>query len=412
MGIKPLDSAIAADTRRPAAAPEVPAGWKRTAVLLVTAAINIVFATHFQPAPGARGTGLAVSVALAGVVAGLAVAIYSLKGPLTTHGWAIALLLLSSGSLVWLQPRGNAGLAAVTEALILLSARLTQRPRVLAGLLAAVFAALIVETSLAWHQVAATSFVLCLPLLSACVLAVLVQRLREAKVQAESLLAQVEANRGAEALAAALAERQHLAREMHDVLAHSLSGLMLQLEGVRLLARSGTPDPRLAQAADRAHELAKDGLTEARHAIGMLRDEQLPGPDALGTLTDQFAEHCGVPCTFTMSGRPHGVRPDARLALYRVTQEALTNIVKHADAERVEVRLDYGDEQVGLTIEDFADSVPAALPALGTTVDETIARSGSGYGLTGMRERAELLGGTLHAAATATGFRVELRVPA
>jgi signal transduction histidine kinase len=261
---------------------------------------------------------------------------------------------------------------------------------------------------------------------------VLLQWLRASKTRAESLLAQVEANRGAEARAAALAERQHLAREMHDVLAHSLSGLMLQLEGVRLLARTSPSDPRLGQAADRAHELARDGLVEARQAIRMLRDEQLPGPDALGTLTDQFADRTGIPCTYAASGQPFSVRPDARLALYRVVQEALTNIVKHADAERVEVRLDYEDARVSLTIEDFADERRALEAAEESGAGDDVARSGSdsgpgsgsdsgsdsgpdagsGYGLTGMRERAELLGGTLQTASTRSGFRVELRVPA
>ena len=76
--------------------------------------------------------------------------------------------------------------------------------------------------------------------------------------------------------AAALAERQRLARDMHDVLAHSLSGLLLQLEGARLLAVSDPGDERLAGTIDRAHELARSGLDEARRAIGMLRDDELP----------------------------------------------------------------------------------------------------------------------------------------
>jgi signal transduction histidine kinase len=357
-----------------------------------------------------------------------------------THLSAVALLGLSAGGLIWFQTRGGSGLAVAGVVFVLLSARFWRRHALLAGVVGALFVGLALETSAARHESAASAFETCAPVLSVCILSVLLQWLRESKTRAESLLAQVEATRGAEARAAALAERQHLAREMHDVLAHSLSGLMLQLEGVRLLARTSPSDPRLGQAADRAHELARDGLVEARQAIRMLRDEQLPGPDALGTLTDQFADRTGIPCTYAASGQPFSVRPDARLALYRVVQEALTNIVKHADAERVEVRLDYEDARVSLTIEDFADERRALETAEESGAGDDVARSGadsgpdsgadsgpdsgadsgpdsgtdagSGYGLTGMRERAELLGGTLQTAPTRSGFRVELRVPA
>jgi signal transduction histidine kinase len=112
-----------------------------------------------------------------------------------------------------------------------------------------------------------------------------------------------------------------------------------------------------------------------------------------------------------MTGQPRAVRPDTRLALYRVTQEALTNVVRHADAQRVEVRLAYAAGAVSLTIEDFGTG---RSPAAGNGTGKAAAAGshGTGHGLTGMRERAELLGGTLTAGATPGGFRVELRVPA
>jgi len=281
------------------------------------------------------------------------------------------------------------------------------------------------------------------PFVAVCLVVVLFQRLRDAKENAETLLEQLAESRGAQAQAAALAERQRLAREMHDVLAHSLSGLMLQLEGARMLAEASPADPRLPEVVGRAHDLARDGLEEARRAIGMLRGEELPGPLALGTLTSQFEKHSGIPCSFGTSGRPWTVRPDARLALYRVTQEALTNVIRHTNAEQVEVSLAYAPGQVSLTIEDHGPG-PAATgngagrpagngagPARASkghslaTADggtghgltgagpaPATADSGTGHGLTGMRERAELLGGTLTAGATHAGFRVELRIPA
>jgi signal transduction histidine kinase len=180
----------------------------------------------------------------------------------------------------------------------------------------------------------------------------------------------------------------------------SLSGLLLQLEGARLLAVSNPGDERLAGTIDRAHELARSGLDEARRAIGMLRDDELPGPDRLAALTGSFQADTGVPARFTSSGSPRELASAVRLALYRVTQEALTNVRKHARPTRVEVTLEYLADEITLTIEDFS---PVPAPPSAT-------HQGGGYGLTGMRERAELLGGTLDAGPTDTGFLVKLRV--
>ena len=179
------------------------------------------------------------------------------------------------------------------------------------------------------------------------------RRIRVQEAQAEQLLIELEESRGAELRAAALAERQRLARDMHDVLAHSLSGLLLQLEGARLLALASPADQRLAGTIDRAHELAKNGLDEARRAIGMLRDDDLPGPDRLAALTAAFQADTGVPARFTSSGTPRELASAVRLALYRVTQEALTNVRKHARPERVEVRLDYLPDEIHLAVEDY-----------------------------------------------------------
>ncbi len=161
---------------------------------------------------------------------------------------------------------------------------------------------------------------------------------------------------------------------------------------------------RLATTIDRAHQLAKSGLDEARRAIGMLRDDELPGPDKLAALARSFQADTGVACQYAEAGEPIDLRPAVRLALYRVTQEALTNVRKHAHPDRVEIRLEYLQDALSLAVEDFA--------AAGDSPALAIADSGGGYGLTGMRERAELLGGTLTAGPTGQGFRVLLRIPA
>lgn len=210
-------------------------------------------------------------------------------------------------------------------------------------------------------------------------------------------------SRAAEGRAAAAAERGRLAREMHDVLAHSLSALALQLESTRLLARSHGADPDVVQAVDRAHHLAASGLQEARQAIATARGEELPGPERIGDLADAFGEQSGLPVAVEVQGAPRALPPEAGLAVYRTAQEALTNVRRHATAARVDVRLQYRPDATVLVVEDHA--VAGAPPPVG------LGLSGGGFGLTGMRERAELLGGELLAAPTAGGFRVELRLP-
>jgi signal transduction histidine kinase len=215
---------------------------------------------------------------------------------------------------------------------------------------------------------------------------------------------ELQASREAEAKAAADAERGRLSREMHDVLAHSLSALALQLETTRLLARSRGVDEEVTRAVDRAHHLAASGLDEARRAIATERGDELPGPERIGALADAFAEQSGLPVAVEVHGEPRELGPEARLAVYRTAQEALTNVRRHATAERVEVELNYLPESTVLVVEDHA--IEGSPPPI------EVAMAGGGYGLTGMRERAELLGGELRAEPTTAGFRVELRLPA
>jgi len=223
--------------------------------------------------------------------------------------------------------------------------------------------------------------------------------LRELSNQRDAL----HASRAAEARGAAAAERGRLAREMHDVLAHSLSALALQLESTRLLARSRGVDGEVARAIDQAHHLAAGGLDEARRAIAAERGDELPGPDRIGALADAFEEQSGLPVAVQVRGEPRELPAEARLAVYRTAQEALTNVRRHATAERVEVKLDYLPDSTVLTVEDHG--------VAGTPPPAALGLSGGGYGLTGMRERAELLGGQLLATPTSGGFRVELRLP-
>ena len=225
------------------------------------------------------------------------------------------------------------------------------------------------------HQGALELLVNALPLAAIYMIVLFGRRIRMQEAQAEQLLIELEETRGAELRAAALAERQRLARDMHDVLAHSLSGLLLQLEGARLLAVSNPADERLAGTIDRAHELARNGLDEARRAIGMLRDDELPGPDRLAALTGSFQADTGVPARFTSSGSPGELASAVRLALYRVTQEALTNVRKHA---RPDPRRGPVWSTSPTSNPDRSRTSPPSPAAPSTTPGQ-----GGGYGLTG-----------------------------
>ena len=155
-------------------------------------------------------------------------------------------------------------------------------------------------------------------------------------------------------------------------------------------------------AVERAHHLAREGLDEARRAIGALRGDELPGPERLQALADAFAEQAGARCRLTVAGTPRELPSEARLALYRTAQEALTNVRRHSAADRVDLALEYRPDATTLVVRDHGPGAPVAAAG----------GSGGGYGLTGMRERAELLGGRLRAGPSDDGFRVELWLPA
>jgi signal transduction histidine kinase len=372
--------------------------WLRPIGMVVVIVVTwAAFGIH--PQPGLAGRHLAVSVALAGFALGGLGALATRQRRGAVHLALVLVVLVSSAAAVFLQPGGVpiVGLFLALFLLVRLVPRRFDLPLTIAG--AACLAATAVLSS---RGSAVSGLFGALAVVGFFAMTVLARRLREANEQAEVLVGELERTRAAEAKAAGLAERQRLAREMHDVLAHSLSGLMLQLEGARMLAAEDPADPRLARAIERAHHLGSAGLDEASRAIGMLRGDELPGPERLAGLAARFSADSGVPCQFTVSGRPRELDSQTRLAVYRVVQEALTNITKHASPQRVEVGLNYEPGATRVTVQDFSAGGPPALAG---------GHGSGGYGLTGMRERAELLGGHLTAEPTGSGFRVELAVP-
>jgi signal transduction histidine kinase len=230
-----------------------------------------------------------------------------------------------------------------------------------------------------------------------------------ARARAEDLLGQLQASQAAQAEAVALTERTRLAREIHDILAHALSGLVLSLDAMELLARPGADAgpatmERMREQISRAQRIARDGLADTRRAVSALRGDELPGPALLDRLVRDAAAATGVRATLSVTGPERPLPPEVGLALYRTAQEALTNTAKYAgQGGTAELRMEYGDDGVELVIEDSRRAAPAP-PAAGLTF--------GGYGLTGMRERAELLGGSLTAGPTEAGFCVRLWLPA
>jgi signal transduction histidine kinase len=216
----------------------------------------------------------------------------------------------------------------------------------------------------------------------------------EARGSAQRLLAQERAARAAEAESAALAERSRIAREIHDVLAHSLSAQLVHLEAARLLIENGADREKILERVVAARGMARNGLAETRQALSALRGELTPLEDFLSELVTGTD---GAEVTVTGERRP--LPAEASQAVRRVAQEALTNVRKHALGAKVQLRLDYSDHEVTLNVRDSGG------------LSGELTGSGGGYGLLGMRERAELLGGSLDAGPDEEGFVVTLKVP-
>jgi signal transduction histidine kinase len=218
--------------------------------------------------------------------------------------------------------------------------------------------------------------------------------------QSADLAAEAALVRDSQAHSAALDERARIAREIHDVLAHSLAALTVQLETADALLESGRTVQAHASVL-RASQLAREGLAETRRAIGALRGETMPLPALVDMLASAYRADLGGPVTVQVDGVPRDLRPDIALALYRTAQEAITNVRKHAPGAPLSIELHYGPGEVGL---DVTNGVAAS-------GDRPLASTGGGYGLTGLRERAELAGGSVDAGPAPDGWLVSARIP-
>ncbi|MEU8142107.1 histidine kinase [Nonomuraea sp. NPDC048901] len=214
--------------------------------------------------------------------------------------------------------------------------------------------------------------------------------------QAERLLEQTRLAQAEQARAAALDERTRIAREIHDVLAHSLGALGVQLElAEALLAEKNDVTGALATVR-RSRGLAADGLAEARAAVAALRQDIPSLADALATLAEAHRRDHRSPVDFRADGIPRGLSSAATVSLVGTAREALTNAAKHAPDAPVSMTLDFTADVVRLRVRN---PLPAEVPAKG------------GFGLTGMRERLALAGGTLDSGYEEGTWQVTAEVP-
>lgn len=206
----------------------------------------------------------------------------------------------------------------------------------------------------------------------------------------------------AESRAQTMTERARIARDVHDVLAHSLAGINMQLEVVDALLENG--DTAAARAAAlRAQHQVREGMAEVSRTVHTLRENALPLVDTLASLVEAAAPPGTV---MAVVGTKRDVPTPQATALARVAQESLTNAHKHAPHAKVRVTLTFAATATTLEILNGASSGPSALTG-----------TGSGLGLVGMRERIEIVGGTVQTGPVtegddAGGWRVHVEVPA
>jgi signal transduction histidine kinase len=192
-------------------------------------------------------------------------------------------------------------------------------------------------------------------------------------------------------------ERNRIAREIHDGLGHYLTVINMQIQAARAVQES---DPaRASEAMGKAGAMAQEALADVRRSVAALRaspTENKPLTESIQALADE-TRAAGIQTDFAVQGTPRPLSPQADLTLYRAAQEALTNIRKHAHASAVNIRLNYDNGTVKLTVKDNG---------VGTAATD------NGFGLIGVRERTQLLNGQVNVnTAPGQGFSLEVSLP-
>lgn len=362
-----------------------------------------------HPRPGLHGPSLAVAVCLLVFAGSVVAALAGIASGRLGRGAALMLPLVMGASGVGLMATQTSTATELPGATAV-AITFMQLPLLEAlgfgGVIAAACSVTIVLRGQGGDAAAAT-MLLCASL---GLMGVLVRKSRAGQDAAERLTARLEDAREEQAKAAALAERGRIARDLHDVLAQSLSGLAIQVEAARSIARRDGAGEQLRDVLDRASGLARDGLADARRAVGALRGDAQPTLELLPGLVERYRGDLRLDVTLAVDGVTRPVAAAAGEALFRGTQEALTNAARYARGSSVRVELSYQDSTAVVTVEDVR-AAGGRVPDGGPAAPRGPVATGSGLGLRGMAERLEQAGGRMQAGATESGWRVRMEVP-
>lgn len=253
--------------------------------------------------------------------------------------------------------------------------------------------------------------VMAIPFALAWVLGDSVRTRRAYYAQLEERAARLEREREAQSKVAVAAERARIARELHDVVAHNVSVMIVQADGAAYVLDSSPEQAK--QALSTISGTGRQALTEMRRLLGVLRSSDAevgeyvpqPGVEQLSELVEQV-RGAGLPVEFQVDGAPRPLPKGVELTAYRIVQEALTNTRKHGGPQaQATVRLTYSDSDLDMLIEDDGRGTPPGVYRVGGA-------DGLGHGLIGMRERVGMVGGTLVAGPRpGGGFRINAVLP-
>ncbi|MFF8613718.1 sensor histidine kinase [Streptomyces sp. NPDC015350] len=263
-----------------------------------------------------------------------------------------------------------------------------------------------------WAEAVFVVIVLTVPFVLAWVLGDSMRTRRAYFDQLEERAARLEREREAQAKVAVAAERARIARELHDVVAHNVSVMVVQADGAAYVM-DAAPD-QAKQALETISGTGRQALAEMRRLLGVLRTgdaqesgEYVPQPDVeqIEDLIEQVRQ-TGLPVDFKVEGTPRPLPSGVELTAYRIVQEALTNTRKHGGPDAgASVRLVYFDDGLGLLVEDDGRGAAHELYEDGGA-------DGAGHGMIGMRERVGMVGGTLDAGPRpGGGFRISALLP-
>jgi signal transduction histidine kinase len=376
---------------------------KRDARHLVDAAVLLVAGAIVVVGVALRADASTRPLALALAVAATATLVLRRSAPTATLAISGALVLA-----LFAVDHAAGAVAVVAPAIALYSLALSRgRLHLVAAVVAAAAAVIVADVFLAGHnphaltlQTAAHVALVAVPVLAA-------EALRNRRSYIRLLLERLELaerTREEEAQRRAEQERLRIARELHDVVAHTLTTINVQA-GVAAHLADREPD-RAGSALAAIESASHEALDELRAILGVLREangaevplEPAPGLAGVPSLVDQFRE-AGGDVELHISGEQPDRLPEAvQLAAFRIVQESLTNAARHAPGAAARVRLAYEAERLSVSIEN--DSAP-----MGNGNGE------AGVGIVGMRERVGALGGSLAAGPSAAGFRVEAELP-